>query len=95
MARIIRDKIKKLIEEDVETQNLLKAMDFLKSYMKENDIPVNVRMKMYFAVSQDEKFRELISRGRVDEAKEYALKYLKEYLEGKREIKDEIVKIRF
>lgn len=89
VARIIRDKIRELIEEDRETQNLLKAMEFLKSYMKKNNIPVDIRMKMYFAVSQDETFKELVSKGKIEEAKEYAINYLKEYMNGKREIKDE------
>uniref|UniRef100_A0A7C4W3M1 precorrin-2 dehydrogenase n=1 Tax=Geoglobus ahangari TaxID=113653 RepID=A0A7C4W3M1_9EURY len=89
VARIIRDKIRELIEKDRETQNLLKAMEFLKRYMKENNIPVEIRMKMYFAISKDEKFKELVSEGKVEEAKEYAINYLREYMNGKREIKDE------
>jgi len=89
VARMIRDKIRDLIEKDRETQNLLKAMEFLKNYMKENNIPVEIRMKMYFAVSQDETFKELVSEGKIEEAKEYAINYLEEYMNGKREIKDE------
>ena len=89
VARIIRDKIRKLIEEDEETRNLLRAMEFLKRYMKENGIPVDIRMKMYFAVSRDGKFRELVREGKVEEAKEYAVRYLKEFIEGKREVRDE------
>lgn len=95
VARAVRDKIQRMLEEDEEILNLLKAMDFLKKYMKENKVPVGVRMKMYFAVSSDEVFKDLIKRGKVDEAKEYAIKFLNDYLDGKREIDESVVKINF
>ncbi len=95
VARLVRDRIAEMLENDEETLNLLRAMDFLKRHMKENDIPIAVRMKMYFAVSCDEEFRRLVKAGKVQEAKDFALRYLNEYLEGKREIDDKIVRINF
>lgn len=95
VARAVRDRFKKLLEEDSEIKNLLKAMDFLKKYMKENNIPVNVRMMMYFAVSSDEEFRNLVREGRVEEAEEFAVRYLRDYLEGRRKIDENVVKINF
>ena len=95
VARIVRDRIAEMLEGDEETINLLKAMDFLKRYMKENEIPVRVRMKMYFAVSGDGKFRELVREGKVEEAREYAVRFLREYMEGKRRVHDDVVRINF
>lgn len=95
VARAVRDKFLQVLREDEEILNLLKAMDFLKKHMKEANVPVNVRMKMYFAISGDGEFRSLVREGRVEEAKEFAIRYLKEYLEGKREIDESVVKINF
>ncbi|WP_318249132.1 precorrin-2 dehydrogenase/sirohydrochlorin ferrochelatase family protein [Geoglobus acetivorans] len=95
VARAVRDKFLKLLQEDEEVLNLLKAMDFLKKYMKENNVPVNVRMKMYFAVSSDEHFRKLVRDGRVEEAKDFAVKFIEEYMEGRREIDESVVRIKF
>ncbi|WP_456368747.1 precorrin-2 dehydrogenase/sirohydrochlorin ferrochelatase family protein [Geoglobus sp.] len=95
VARAVRDRFRRILEEDSEIKNLLRAMDFLKKYMKENNVPVGVRMKMYFAVSSDEEFRSLVREGRVEEAEEFALKFLKDYLEGRRKVDDSVVKINF
>ncbi len=95
VARIVRDRIAEMLGSDDETLNLLKAMDFLKRYMKENKIPVNIRMKMYFAISSDKEFRKLVKDGKVDEAKEYALRFLDDLVSGKKEIDDGVVGINF
>ncbi len=95
VARIVRDRIAEMLECDEETLNLLKAMDFLKKYMKQNEIPVKVRMKMYFAVSGDDEFRRLVKEGKVEEAKEYALRFLEEYIRGDREIDNSLIRINF
>ncbi len=95
VARAVRDRFLQILRKDEEILNLLKAMDFLKRHMKENDVPVSVRMKMYFAISSDEEFRRLVSEGRVEDAKEFALRYLREYLEGKRSVDESVVKINF
>ncbi len=95
VARIVRDRIKEAIRSDEKTLNLLKAMDFFKRYMKEENVPVDVRMKMYFAISSDEKFLELIKSGKVEEAKNYAVKFLREYLSGARDVDESKVRIRF
>ena len=95
VARLVRDRIAEMLENDEETLNLLKAMDFLKRYMKEKDIPIAVRMKMYFAVSCDEVFRRLIKENNVDDAKKYAIRFVEEYMSGRRKIGDDVVKINF
>ena len=95
VARAVRDRFLQILRKDEEILNLLKAMDFLKRHMKENDVPVSVRMKMYFAISSDEEFRRLVSEGRVEDAKEFALRYLREYLEGKRSVDESVVRINF
>ncbi len=95
VARIVRDKFQEMLEKDEEVINLLRVMDFFKKHMKSEEVPVNVRMKMYFAVSSDEKFLDLVKSGRVEEAKEYALKFLEEYLKGERVVDDSKTRIQF
>lgn len=90
VARKVRDTFQKILEEDEETIFFLNAMDHLKRYMKANNVPVNLRMKLYFIVSSDKEFRRLISEEKVDEARVFAEKLVNEYVSGKRKIEDEI-----
>ena len=94
VAKLVRDKFQQLLEDDEQIFFLLKAMEFLKRYMKENEVPINIRMKMYFAVSSDENFLELVRNGKIDEAKEYSINFVKDYIEGKRQI-DERAEVEF
>jgi precorrin-2 dehydrogenase/sirohydrochlorin ferrochelatase len=57
-------------------------MDHLKRYMKSREIPIQIRMKLYFAISSDEDFRRLVRDGRVEEARELAEKLVEEYVSG-------------
>jgi len=94
VAKLVRDKFQQLLEDDEQIFFLLKAMEFLKRYMKENEVPINIRMKMYFAVSSDENFLELVRNGKIDEAKEYSINFVKDYIEGRRQI-DERAEMEF
>ncbi len=95
VARIVRDKILEMIKSDRETINLLRAMHFFKKYMKDEEIPVDIRMKMYFAISSDEKFLELVKSGRIEDAKTYAVNFLREYLSGERDLDESKTRIQF
>ena len=95
VARIVRDRIEEMIRSDEETINLLKVMDFFKRYMKDEDVPVQIRMKMYFAISSDAEFLRLVEKGKVEEAKAYAVKFLKDYLAGERDVDESKVRIQF
>lgn len=90
VARKVRDSFQKLLEEDEQTIFFLNAMDHLKKYMKANNVPVNLRMRLYFIISSNEEFRRLIREEKVDEARVLAEKLVKEYVSGKRKIEDEI-----
>ena len=90
VARRVRDTFQKLLEKDEETIFFLKAMDHLKQYMKANNVPINLRMKLYFVISSDQDFRKLIREERVDEARKLAERLVKEYMSGKRKIEDDI-----
>jgi precorrin-2 dehydrogenase/sirohydrochlorin ferrochelatase len=52
-------------------------------------------MKLYFVISADEEFRSLVEEGKVNEARELAEKLVEEYVSGKREIDESLVKIQF
>ncbi|AGK60630.1 siroheme synthase, N-terminal domain protein [Archaeoglobus sulfaticallidus PM70-1] len=87
VARMVRDSILEMLKKDDEIISLLKAMDYLKRYMKSEKVPVDLRMKLYFEVSSDEKFRNLVREGKVEEAKLYAEELVKEYSSGKRKFR--------
>jgi precorrin-2 dehydrogenase/sirohydrochlorin ferrochelatase len=86
VARKVKEMFLKVLEEDEEVIYFLKAMDHLKRYMKAKEIPVQLRMKLYFAISSDEEFRRLVREGRVEEARALAEKLVEEYVTGKREL---------
>lgn len=95
VARKVRDEFHRILEEDEETLYLLEAMYHLKKYMKSNDIPVQMRMKLYFVISADKEFRELVKEEKIDSARDLAEKLVKEYASGEREIDESLVKIQF
>ncbi|ADB57093.1 precorrin-2 dehydrogenase/sirohydrochlorin ferrochelatase family protein [Archaeoglobus profundus] len=86
VARRVKDLFLKALEEDEDVVFFLKAMDHLKKYMKSRNIPIQLRMKLYFAVSDDEQFRKLVKEGDVESAKKWAEKLVDEYVSGKREL---------
>ncbi|RUM33507.1 MAG: bifunctional precorrin-2 dehydrogenase/sirohydrochlorin ferrochelatase [Archaeoglobus sp.] len=95
VARKVRDSIKKMIEDDEELIYLLESMYHLKKYMKERGIPVQMRMKLYFVIAAEPEFRELVRNENVEEAKKLVEKLVEEYVSGKREIDDRLIKIKF
>jgi len=84
VARMIRDSILEMLKKDDEKIYLLKAMDYLKKYMKAEKVPIDLRMSLYFEISSDEEFRNLVKDGNIDEAKSLAEKLVQEYVSGKR-----------
>jgi precorrin-2 dehydrogenase/sirohydrochlorin ferrochelatase len=63
--------------------------------MKSHNIPVQMRMKLYFVISSDPEFRRLVKDGEVDEARKFAEKLVHEYVSGKRKIDESVVRIQF
>lgn len=78
VARDVRDKFQKLLENDKEILLFLKAMDIVKKYMKAN-IPINIRLKLYPIIGSDSEFRKLAMSGRVDEAVKRAEELIEKY----------------
>jgi precorrin-2 dehydrogenase/sirohydrochlorin ferrochelatase len=95
VARKVRDEFQKMLEEDDEKIYFLKAMHHLKKHMKAINVPVQMRMKLYFVISADEEFRELIRNEDVEGARSLAEKLVEEYTSGKREIDESLVRIQF
>jgi len=90
VARKVRDTFQKILKEDDETIFFLKAMHHLKTYMKSKNIPLKFRMKLYFIVSSNPKFKELIRNEKIDEARKLAEKIVEDYISGRIEFKGDI-----
>ncbi len=95
VARKVKEAFRRMLEEDEETIFFLKAMEHLKRFMKSHNVPVQLRMKLYFVISADKEFRRLVKEGKVDEAQNLAEKLVEEYVSGKRKIDESLVKIQF
>jgi precorrin-2 dehydrogenase/sirohydrochlorin ferrochelatase len=95
VARKVRDAFQRMLEEDDETIYFLRAMDHLKKYMKSKNVPVQMRMKLYFVISSDPEFRRLVKEEDIEGARLLAEKLVKEYLSGKRKIDESLVRIQF
>ncbi len=95
VARKVKEAFKKMLEEDEETIFFLKAMEHLKKFMKSHNVPVQLRMKLYFVISADPEFRKLVKEGKVDDARSLAEKLVEDYVSGRRRIDESLVRIRF
>ncbi len=95
VARKVRDSIKKMLEEDEEIIYFLKAMYYLKRYMKKRKIPIHMRMKLYFVISSNPEFVEMVKKEDVEGAKKLVEKLVEEYVSGKRDVDESSVKINF
>uniref|UniRef100_A0A7C2NML7 precorrin-2 dehydrogenase n=1 Tax=Archaeoglobus fulgidus TaxID=2234 RepID=A0A7C2NML7_ARCFL len=88
VARKVKELFQNVLEENEELVHFLKAMDHLKEYMKSNDVPVNLRMKIYPAVGSNEEFLKLVREGKVDEARKLAEKIVKDYVSGRKKAEE-------
>ena len=95
VARKVRDSFKKMLEEDDETLYFLKAMYHLKKYMKANNVPVQLRVKLYFVIAANPEFRKLVREEDIEGARKLAEELVEDYVSGKRKIDESLVKIRF
>ncbi|HIP25633.1 MAG TPA: bifunctional precorrin-2 dehydrogenase/sirohydrochlorin ferrochelatase [Archaeoglobus profundus] len=90
VARKVKDLFLKVLKEDEEIIPFLKAMEHLKKFMKSSNVPIQMRMKLYFIISSDPEFRELIKKGEVDKARSLAERLVYEYISGKRKIDKDV-----
>lgn len=88
VARRARDKIEALLEGDTLLTAQLEAMSHLKRYMKSANIPIDLRMKLYFAVFGEQQFQKLLEEGKVEEAKAMTEQLVADFSSGKLELKD-------
>jgi len=89
VARKVRDLFQEALEGREDLITFLEAMDYLKSYMKSNNVPVELRMRLYPIVSKDETFLELVNAGRVEEAKKLVERIVQDYVSGRRKAEEE------
>ena len=68
VARIASERIKNLLEKDVELLTMMKAMSKAKEYMKEKIGKAKDRLPLYFEIEKDKVFREHAKRGDVEGA---------------------------
>ncbi|MEM1578246.1 MAG: bifunctional precorrin-2 dehydrogenase/sirohydrochlorin ferrochelatase [Archaeoglobaceae archaeon] len=71
VARMVRDKFQKLLEEDKTIFTYLSAMEHLKKFMKSKNIPINVRMKVYRVAGSSQELFRLSELGEVEKAKKF------------------------
>ena len=90
VARKVKDLFLRVLKEDEEILPFLKAMEHLKKFMKASNVPIQMRMKLYFVISSDPEFRELIKKGEVDKARSLAERLVYEYMSGKRKIDKDV-----
>ncbi|MEM0351279.1 MAG: NAD(P)-dependent oxidoreductase, partial [Archaeoglobaceae archaeon] len=90
VARMVRDRFQKLLESDRTIFTYLFAMEHLKMYMKSNNVPINVRMRVYSIAGSNKDLLKLSEEGKVEEAKKLVEKIADEELK-----KGEIDEFRF
>jgi precorrin-2 dehydrogenase/sirohydrochlorin ferrochelatase len=69
---VVREALRKTVNylsKDREIHDLFNLIYYLKRYMKEAGIPIDIRMKLYFKVFNDEQFKTLVSEGKCEAAK--------------------------
>ena len=68
VARLAAERIKNLLESDVELRTLMEVMSRAKEYMKKVIGSPKKRFPIYFELADDEKLRSLARQGRAEEA---------------------------
>lgn len=91
---VVARKVKEIFEETLRKRDdikcFLEVMDFVKKYMKENGVPINLRMKVYPSLSSNKEFQSLVFSCKKDEAIEFAKRYIEKVFKGKVEV-DEVM----
>lgn len=84
---VVARKVKEIFEEVLRNRKdircFLEVMDFIKKYMKENNIPIKTRMKVYPSLSSNKEFQNLVFECRRDEAIEFAKNYVNKIIKEK------------
>ncbi|TDA25442.1 MAG: bifunctional precorrin-2 dehydrogenase/sirohydrochlorin ferrochelatase [Archaeoglobi archaeon] len=78
VARKVREMFQSVLENDKTIYVFLSAMEHLKKYMKEREIPVNVRMKIYSITGSSQELMRIAETGNLEEAKKFVEKIAEE-----------------
>lgn len=71
VARKVRDLFQNVLENDRTLFVYLNAMEHLKKFMKQKEIPVNARMKIYTIVGSSSELMKIAESGDLEEAKKF------------------------
>ncbi|MCX8172103.1 MAG: bifunctional precorrin-2 dehydrogenase/sirohydrochlorin ferrochelatase [Archaeoglobaceae archaeon] len=71
VARKVRDKFQNLLENDKTLFIYLNAMEHLKKFMKQKEIPISVRMKIYNIVGSSPELMRIAESGDMEGAKKF------------------------
>lgn len=71
VARKVRELFQKVLENDKTIFVYLNAMEHLKKFMKQKEIPVNVRMKIYSIIGSSSELMKIAESGDLEEAKKF------------------------
>lgn len=74
VARKVREIFQQVLENDKTIFVYLNAMEHLKKFMKQKDIPVNARMKIYSIVGSSSELWKIAETGKLEEAKKFVEK---------------------
>lgn len=78
VARKVREIFQNVLERDKTLFVYLNAMEHLKKYMKEREIPVNVRMKIYSLMGSNPELMKIAESGNLEEAVNFVERFAEE-----------------
>lgn len=88
VARKVREIFQSVLEKDKTIYVYLSAMEHLKKFMKQKDIPVNTRMKIYSIVGSSSELMRIAELGDIEKAKRFVEKIAEEKVEELKGVKD-------
>lgn len=88
VARKVREMFQNLLEKDKSLFVYLNAMEHLKKFMKEKEIPVNARMKIYSIAGSSEELMKIAEKGDLEGAMRFVEKLALEKAEELRGVED-------
>lgn len=78
VARKVREIFQNVLEREKSLFVYLSAMEHLKKYMKEREIPVNVRMKIYSLLGSNSELIKIAESGNLEEAVKFVERFAEE-----------------
>lgn len=88
VARKVREIFQKVLENDKTLFVYLNAMEHLKKFMKQKEIPVNARMRIYSILGSSSELMEIAEKGDIEEAKKFVERIAEEKAKDFRGVED-------